>query len=103
MTTVPRVSSTLVSSGGSLVDGGRESVAAAFFGERSEEDGATFDRASRDRAASEAAGSLAPCFATVSEPLIWAPVVRIGTTTFALRRREVETVWVELAHSSNST
>ena len=30
-------------------------------------------------------------------------VVRIGTTTFALRRREVETVWVELAHSSNST
>jgi Fe2+ transport system protein FeoA len=27
-------------------------------------------------------------------------VVRIGTTTFALRRREVETVWVELAHPS---
>jgi ferrous iron transport protein A len=24
-------------------------------------------------------------------------VVRIGTTTFALRRHEVETVWVELA------
>ena len=30
-------------------------------------------------------------------------VVRIGTTTFALRRREVETVWVELAHPGNST
>jgi ferrous iron transport protein A len=27
-------------------------------------------------------------------------VVRIGTTTFAMRRREVETVWVELAHPS---
>jgi ferrous iron transport protein A len=26
-------------------------------------------------------------------------VVRVGTTTFALRRREVETVWVELAPS----
>ncbi len=54
MTTVPRVSSTLVSSGGSLVDGGRESVAAAFFGERSDEEGATFDRASRDRAGDRA-------------------------------------------------
>jgi len=30
-------------------------------------------------------------------------VVRIGTTTFALRRREVETVWVELTHPGNST
>jgi ferrous iron transport protein A len=30
-------------------------------------------------------------------------VVRIGTTTFALRRREVETVWVELAHPSSTT
>jgi ferrous iron transport protein A len=30
-------------------------------------------------------------------------VVRIGTTTFALRRREVETVWVELAHPGNPT
>jgi Fe2+ transport system protein FeoA len=30
-------------------------------------------------------------------------VVRIGTTTFALRRAEVETVWVELAHSSSTT
>jgi ferrous iron transport protein A len=30
-------------------------------------------------------------------------VVRIGTTTFALRRSEVETVWVELAHSSSTT
>jgi ferrous iron transport protein A len=30
-------------------------------------------------------------------------VVRIGTTTFALRRREVETVWVELAHPSSAT
>jgi ferrous iron transport protein A len=29
-------------------------------------------------------------------------VVRIGTTTFALRRREVETVWVELAHPSKT-
>jgi Fe2+ transport system protein FeoA len=26
-------------------------------------------------------------------------VVRVGTTTFALRRREVETVWVEIAPS----
>jgi ferrous iron transport protein A len=26
-------------------------------------------------------------------------VVRVGTTTFALRRREVETVWVEIASS----
>ncbi len=26
-------------------------------------------------------------------------VVRVGTTTFALRRREVETVWVEIAAS----
>jgi ferrous iron transport protein A len=30
-------------------------------------------------------------------------VVRVGTTTFALRRREVETVWVELAHPSGAT
>jgi ferrous iron transport protein A len=30
-------------------------------------------------------------------------IVRIGTTTFALRRREVETVWVELARPGNST
>jgi len=30
-------------------------------------------------------------------------IVRIGTTTFALRRREVETVWVELAHPSSTT
>jgi ferrous iron transport protein A len=30
-------------------------------------------------------------------------VVRIGTTTFAMRRREVETVWVELAHPSSTT
>jgi ferrous iron transport protein A len=30
-------------------------------------------------------------------------VVRIGTTTFALRRREVETVWVEIAHPGHST
>jgi ferrous iron transport protein A len=30
-------------------------------------------------------------------------VVRVGTTTFALRRREVETVWVELAHPSGTT
>jgi ferrous iron transport protein A len=30
-------------------------------------------------------------------------VVRIGTTTFALRRVEVETVWVELAHPSSTT
>ena len=30
-------------------------------------------------------------------------IVRIGTTTFALRRREVETVWVELAHPGSST
>jgi len=30
-------------------------------------------------------------------------VVRVGTTTFALRRREVETVWVELAHPSSTT
>jgi ferrous iron transport protein A len=29
-------------------------------------------------------------------------VVRIGTTTFALRRREVETVWVELAPSQSA-
>ncbi len=29
-------------------------------------------------------------------------VVRVGTTTFALRRQEVETVWVELAHSSST-
>jgi ferrous iron transport protein A len=29
-------------------------------------------------------------------------VVRIGTTTFALRRREVETVWVELARPGHS-
>jgi ferrous iron transport protein A len=27
-------------------------------------------------------------------------VVRVGTTTFALRRREVETVWVEVTPSS---
>jgi Fe2+ transport system protein FeoA len=27
-------------------------------------------------------------------------VVRIGTTTFALRRREVETVWVEVTAST---
>jgi ferrous iron transport protein A len=27
-------------------------------------------------------------------------VVRVGTTTFALRRREVETVWVELTAPS---
>jgi hypothetical protein len=26
----------------------------------------------------------------------------VGTTTFALRRQEVETVWVELAHSSST-
>ena len=26
-------------------------------------------------------------------------VVRVGTTTFALRRREVESVWVEPAHT----
>ena len=30
-------------------------------------------------------------------------VVRIGTTTFALRRREVETVWVELAQPGSTT
>jgi ferrous iron transport protein A len=30
-------------------------------------------------------------------------VVRIGTTTFALRRHEVETVWVELAREGGST
>ena len=30
-------------------------------------------------------------------------VVRIGTTTFAMRRQEVETVWVELAHPSSTT
>jgi Fe2+ transport system protein FeoA len=30
-------------------------------------------------------------------------VVRIGTTTFALRRAEVETVWVELAQPSSTT
>jgi Fe2+ transport system protein FeoA len=30
-------------------------------------------------------------------------IVRVGTTTFALRRAEVETVWVELAHSSSTT
>jgi ferrous iron transport protein A len=30
-------------------------------------------------------------------------VVRVGTTTFALRRREVATVWVELAHPSGTT
>jgi ferrous iron transport protein A len=30
-------------------------------------------------------------------------VVRIGTTTFALRRQEVETVWVELAFEGRST
>jgi ferrous iron transport protein A len=30
-------------------------------------------------------------------------IVRIGTTTFAMRRHEVETVWVELAHSSSTT
>jgi ferrous iron transport protein A len=30
-------------------------------------------------------------------------VVRIGTTTFALRRHEVETVWVELAREASPT
>jgi ferrous iron transport protein A len=30
-------------------------------------------------------------------------IVRIGTTTFAMRRHEVATVWVELAHSSSTT
>jgi ferrous iron transport protein A len=30
-------------------------------------------------------------------------VVRIGTTTFALRRREVETVWVEVASALSPT
>jgi Fe2+ transport system protein FeoA len=30
-------------------------------------------------------------------------VVRIGTTTFALRRHEVETVWVELAREGSPT
>jgi ferrous iron transport protein A len=30
-------------------------------------------------------------------------IVRIGTTTFAMRRHEVATVWVELAHSSSAT
>jgi len=29
-------------------------------------------------------------------------IVRVGTTTFALRRREVETVWVELSHPSST-
>jgi ferrous iron transport protein A len=29
-------------------------------------------------------------------------VVRVGTTTFALRRREVETVWVEIAPSQSA-
>lgn len=29
-------------------------------------------------------------------------VVRVGTTTFALRRREVESVWVEPATSPNA-
>src|SRR5262245_7656023 len=29
-------------------------------------------------------------------------VVRVGTTTFALRRREVETVWVEVTPPSRS-
>jgi len=29
-------------------------------------------------------------------------VVRIGTTTFALRRAEVETVWVELSQSATT-
>jgi ferrous iron transport protein A len=30
-------------------------------------------------------------------------VVRIGTTTFAIRRREVESVWVELARPGHPT
>lgn len=30
-------------------------------------------------------------------------VVRVGTTTFALRRREVETVWVEVSPPASST
>jgi ferrous iron transport protein A len=30
-------------------------------------------------------------------------IVRIGTTTFAIRRREVETVWVELARPGHPT
>jgi ferrous iron transport protein A len=30
-------------------------------------------------------------------------IVRIGTTTFALRRAEVENVWVELAQPSSTT
>jgi ferrous iron transport protein A len=30
-------------------------------------------------------------------------VVRVGTSTFALRRREVETVWVEIAPSLTET
>jgi len=30
-------------------------------------------------------------------------VVRIGTTTFAIRRREVETVWVELLRPGHPT
>ena len=30
-------------------------------------------------------------------------IVRIGTTTFALRRREVQTVWVEIAQPDRST
>jgi ferrous iron transport protein A len=30
-------------------------------------------------------------------------VVRIGTTTFALRRREVQSVWVEITHPDRST